>query len=248
MNQNTPIYVATVLLERNRWTDHKRPTFAVSEWGERFAEVGFDGVELWENHYRLADEAERAAIAAMPCPVVYYNTYAGFGDDGAAARQAAAEHIARLGAAGCKYNLGQDPAQRETEMRNLRAWVEALPETCLPLCECHPGTILEDPRDAHRFFREADLSRSGIIVHAMGGEQSCLDAWFDRFGADIRHLHLRVYTEPDLAGRLAYLDRLGFDGSMSIEFVEGVGEPGETIEQAFGRAVADLNALRAALT
>jgi len=247
MRQDTPIYIATVLLERNRWTLDKAPSFAVSEWGQRFHDAGFDGVELWENHLLLAMDEEQAAIQDMACPVVYYNTYAGFGDEDADALREAADWIRRLGAKGCKYNLGKDPSRRETERRNLRAWVASLPEGCMPLCECHGGTMLEDPRDAARFFQEADLPRNGIIVHAMGGDEERLHPWFDLFGPAIRHLHIVLHREPDLAGRLAYFERAGFAGSMTVEFTQGVAEPGENMADLFASAVDDLDTLRAAL-
>jgi hypothetical protein len=38
-----PVYLGTVLLEKNRWTPDKRPSFAVSDWAARIAAAGFDG-------------------------------------------------------------------------------------------------------------------------------------------------------------------------------------------------------------
>ena len=40
------IYLGTVLLERNRWTPDRIPTFKVSEWAASIRAAGFDGVIL----------------------------------------------------------------------------------------------------------------------------------------------------------------------------------------------------------
>lgn len=47
------VLIGTILLEPNRWKPGKLPSFRVSQWLDRFADAGFAGVELWENHAAL---------------------------------------------------------------------------------------------------------------------------------------------------------------------------------------------------
>ena len=63
-----PIYISSVLLEKNRWGT-RVPSLKVSDWSQRMFDAGFDGIELWENHLLLADAAEREAVLAGPMPV-----------------------------------------------------------------------------------------------------------------------------------------------------------------------------------
>ena len=56
MAEDGKIYIGTILLEVNRWTAGKEPSYLVSEWVERFAEAGFDGMELWQFHAPPDDE------------------------------------------------------------------------------------------------------------------------------------------------------------------------------------------------
>lgn len=238
------IYIGSILLERNRWAPGKRPTYRVSEWGERFAAAGFDGVELWENHLLLAPPGEQQALTQMACPVKLYNVYFTFGDDSLAARQQAAEWIRRLGVEGVKYNLGKDVALREVEMRNLRAWEEMLPSRCRLLCECHAGTILEEPAEARRFFDRAGLSRNGIIVHCFGGDRERLSEWLRLFGDEVCHVHVQTREEGERLERLQLLKKAGFRGTFTLEFTRGTGDPDENMEALFAEALKDLQFLR----
>ena len=55
-------YLASILLEPNRWKPGRPPSIRVSEWSARAAAAGFDGWELWENHYRLAEPDEQRRL------------------------------------------------------------------------------------------------------------------------------------------------------------------------------------------
>ena len=70
MDLKIPIYLSTVCLEKNRW-GRREPSFKVSEWTQRLAEYGFDGIELWEFHYLLADDAEKAKLTNLDMPMIY---------------------------------------------------------------------------------------------------------------------------------------------------------------------------------
>lgn len=230
------------------------PSFCVSDWSDRIAGGGFDGIELWENHYLQAGDDEREKLRRSARLPVIFNTYAGFSDspDDVAARARAADAAADLRAIGIKYNLGREPARLAEYRRNLLSWARALPESCRPLCECHPGTVLEKLEDAVAFFADPELSRFSVISHVSGDAdavKACVDAW----GGRLTHLHVQLrepeQANPDGRARLAacagVLRSGGFDGSASIEFTRGMGK-NERIETIFDEAIADMRAFREA--
>ncbi len=67
----TEVFLGTIVLEPNRWfgvTHERWGTTAVSAWLDAIAAAGFDGIELWESHFRDADPEERQAILDHPLP------------------------------------------------------------------------------------------------------------------------------------------------------------------------------------
>lgn len=237
-----PVYLGTILLERNRHRNNRVPTYRVSEWLVPIAEAGFDGIELWENHALLADDAEASGISSGPLPVSVFNTYAGFHDDQQPQRQKAIELIRRLKAPAVKFNFSNDISRRDEQLRNIRAFADALPGVRL-LCECHGGTIAETP-SAARGLLEAlgPADRFAAIVHLPG--KGDLSDWFDAVGPRIAHVH--VFLPPpspeadrqlqELSGLLL---RRGFAGSFTIEFTEGMNPPDETWDKMWNGAVRD---------
>ncbi len=247
-----PVYLATVCLERNRWGS-KQPSFPVSEWLPRIAQDGFDGVELWENHYLAADPAEQQRLVERAAPLAVYNSYVGFGDGASDAqqREACVAAVQRLGAGAVKFNLGAKLPRLDEYRRNFRAWADRLPARCRLLCECHNGSVLEKPEAAAEFFADLDPARFGVIVH-VAGDAAGLQRWFDRLGARITHLHLQhrtPQTDPtapegsaSLAACVAVLRSHRFAGSATVEFTRGVG-PLEDIHTLYRNACADRQAL-----
>lgn len=238
-----PIYLSTVLLEKNRWRS-RVPSFRVSAWSKHIAEAGFDGIELWENHLLLADAIERHAVRAGPAPIQILNTYCGFDDGSADARAASAELAQFLNVSAVKFNFGNDRSQAKKYIENLRAWREKLPEGCRLLCECHPYTILEEVDDAAKIL-EPLQGEIEIIVHAFGNsDETELRRWFDAFGTAVTHVHAVLKDKTHAAERLELLQQYGFNGTYSIEFCEGVAEPPEDMAELLANAAADLQFLR----
>ena len=249
------IYIATILLERNRWTPEMVPAYRVSEWVPRFAEAGFDGMELWENHAALADADELAALEACGFPVSIFNTYADFDDAGEGDRRRAAELAGRLGAERVKFNFGRDPARSDAYLRNLAAWAPMLPAGCRPLCECHPGTVLEEAEDAATVLADAADLGVEVILHALLAPEERVRRYLELFGPAVTHIHVqltdedgqrtRLDADPDLVReRLRILREGGFCGSYSLEFTAGTATPDEDMETLWQNALADLAFLR----
>lgn len=241
------VYLGTVCLERNRWGS-RQPSFRASEWIPRFMADGFDGVELWENHFLAADPEEQERLAASPLPVAVYSTYAAFEATHAATREAAAAAVVRLRAGAVKYNLGSDPSRTDEYRRSLLAWAAGLPPFCRLLCECHPGTVLDRPETAAAFLADLDPERFGGIAH-MSGDPRPFESWFTILGARVMHVHVQ-FREPALdpatpAGRekwracFSVLRAYAFAGDLTIEFTRGIGK-GEDIETLYANARRDL--------
>jgi sugar phosphate isomerase/epimerase len=249
------IYIATILLEPNRWADGMQPSYAVSEWLDRFRDAGFDGMEMWENHATLCDPRELEALSAGGFPCRIFNTYAGFAEAGTPQRARAAQLADRLGAGRVKFNFGADSERLDDYLAALNAWGGMLPAGCRPLCECHHGTVLEEPNAAADAFRRLDGVEVEVIVHPFFLSADGLRSWLDTFGASVTHAHVqlrdeggifqRLDTNPVLVDeRLGILREGGFRGSFSLEFTAGTRAPDETRQRLWRNALADLAFLR----
>ncbi len=249
------IFIGTVLLEKNRWKS-RIPSLLVSEWVDRFKKDGFDGMELWENHVLLNSPEELDALKNSGFPVTVYNSYVTFDDEGAEKRAQAADAACKLGAKAVKFNFGNDMSLRDTYIKNLKDWVSKLPSDCRILCECHSGTIMEDPAFAAEVFKELGEDRYQAIVHGMI-EPSELEKWFNHLGKAITHVHVQALQDgkyvrlrkiPErLKENLKIMKDAGFAGSYTIEFAEGCATPDENIEDVYSSALDDLQVLREAL-
>jgi sugar phosphate isomerase/epimerase len=250
-----PIYMASILLESNRWTS-RVPSYNVSDWIARFREEGFDGIELWENHALKASDEELRLIRESGFPVAVFNSYVSFGesDEEREHRSHAARLIQLFGATAVKFNVGKNPSELPAELDRLQEWAEILPASCRLLCECHPGTSLETPEAAAMALESLPAERFAAIVHAPV-EPAKLQAWFDALGGRIAHVHLQARGEDKRLLRLdsdreqvranvEVLRSNGFAGSFSIEFTEGIRAAVELPEQLYRNAVADLHFLK----
>ena len=257
-NQDWELYIATLLLEVNRHGNPKTPSFRVSEWTERFAEAGFDGMELWEYHATLAEPEEAEALQTTAFPTAIFNTYASMDEAGREDRERATRWVERLQPWGIKFNVGKEPAARETYLTTVREWRAQLPADVTLLCECHPGTIVEEPEAAKQFFDDLNVDNWGIIVHALNRIES-LQAWFDTFGSAVMHAHLQMRTDDRQVIRfdrrpertreaVRVMSDAGFQGSCSFEFTEGMRTPDENIEDLWANTLRDLAYLRTVLS
>lgn len=252
MSTQTRILLATVCLERNRWSS-KQPSFAISDWHPRILADGFDGIELWENHHLLAGAAEQGRQVETASPLAVFNTYAGFGDGEGEAqqRERAAEAAARLEARAVKYNLGREVDGLAAYRRNLLAWAALLPAECRLLCECHPGSVLEEVDAAAAFFADLDPVRFGVIAH-LAGDAEGVTKWLEAFGPRVQHLHYQKRQPVSDAEAKQWADAAaavkdhGFAGSVAIEFTRGIGKQ-EQIETLYANAKEDLAWCREAL-
>jgi len=240
------VNLGTIVLEPSRWARPKQATYAVADWADRISDAGFDGIEVWEQH---------AIDVLLPLgPPLIYNTYCGFDDESSAERWMAWQAATGLRARGMKFNVGGDEERLEEYARNLHKWINDLPDTCRPLCECHAGTIVETPRAAHDFFDAAGVD-CGIIVHAFSDTEERLSEWLSLFGPSVELVHvqlrddagrfIRLDEAPELAKRrISILRDAGFTGSYTLEFTKGTGTADDRPEVLWEHALSDLAFLR----
>ena len=246
-------YLASILLEPNRWKPGRPPSIRVSDWSARAAAAGFDGWELFENHYRKADAAERRRLEQGPLPVRVFNTYEPFDDVTRPELNEVADCARRLNAGGIKFNVGHDPAWRET----WRAAIDAFPAGPRLLCECHLGTALETPEATAGFAGLWPATPFDVIIHPFLLGPEGIARWLRLLGTRVRHAHVQMRARHDAQQFLALADDAprareclaaltagGFAGSFALEFAAPTGGAADEPEALFSAARRDLDFLR----
>jgi len=261
MTAQPEIFLGSIALEPNRWkkAEKRIPSLSVPEWSGKAREAGFDGWELWEFHYHLADKAGKAALAVTDPAVKLFNTYQLPGYNAPEFRGEVVPAVESLGESvrGIKFNLGKDDVPFAKQVDEALRWSDALPDHVRMLCECHPGTVLETPEAAARAFERWPKDRFAAILHPMRDDPEHIPGWFDALEGRIAHLHWQARGEDKkicplgeqgelLESVTRSLKRAGFSGTQSIEFVHGLGKPWESVDRLFASAVEDLRTLRAA--
>lgn len=251
----TQINLGTIVLEPNRWfgvTQDRWGTTVVSAWLDRIATAGFDGIELWESHFRDAEPSEQQAILDHPLPVAVYNTYVSFDDEDDTDRLAAAELIRRSGAAKVKWNTGseRDGASLDAYAQRLSRWAAALPGIEL-VCECHDGSAMDDPEAA-----AAVLAAGSNALFHTHDDVDLIRTKFAAYGERISHVHVNhLFTgspkladiRDELTEKIALVRSFGFDGTWTLEFVHGTGGDHDDPEAMMAQAAEDLAVLRTLL-
>ena len=256
-DQCPTIYLGSILLEPNRWSEKREPSYNVSEWIERIRAAGFDGIELWENHYYMADLAERTALESSAPFIDIFNSYTGFSAEFGESRRMTAEAVQKLQSKGVKFNIGNNPDDWDLYMETVLDWGDELPDGTRALCECHPDTLVETPEGAAKAFARWSDHRFEAIVHPFNNDESKLKAWFEALGSRITHLLMQMREEENFEMLCRIEDRaekarnafkimkdFGFKGTITVEFAKGTRTENDTAEYLFENACADLAFIR----
>lgn len=234
------IYLGSIALEKNRWAAGRIPTYRVSDYLERIKNDGFAGIELWENHYRMADHRERRKLAEAEVDFIF-NSYLSLRDGITPGLRETAAAIRELGARAVKFNYSfrdfeHEPGYTERDYviqtDNLLRFAELVPGVKL-LCECHANTLMEDPHRAGRVFAHLD-ERFGAIIH-LSDDQGHLKNCFDCYGDRICHIHTAnavagagfdclESADRQMRDNYQYAVSRGFDGTLTVEFVKNAGD------------------------
>jgi predicted RNA binding protein YcfA (HicA-like mRNA interferase family) len=264
-NQKNPIYLASVCLEKNRWTKERIPTLKVSEWVKHIHTAGFDGLELWEDHVTKTDEVEREKILTGPLPVAIFNSYAGLSESELPKRDLAAKLANDFKSYGLKYNFSKLESDWPVEIEQATQWAKRFPKDFSMLCECHPGTSAEEPAKAAVLLRQLEdrleteqvpVSISAIL-HPFSSGSTHLNDWLGCLGNRLVHAHVQMrdpQNESMVVSIRDYPDRSreilkrllgnGFAGSFTVEFVKGTRSATENLVDLFKESILDLHFLR----
>lgn len=239
------IYLGSVALEINRWAPGKIPTYRVSDFLSRITADGFDGIELWANHYLLADETEQKRLRGCG-QVAVFNSYVSFDSGLTEDLTTNAAAINALVPKAVKFNLGQ----RETtavQTETLLRFADLLKPGVRLLCECHANTLMEVPETAAEVFSRLD-ERFGAIIHLTSTYENALSC-FQCYGSRICHIHAANYQKTAFAPleqasahilrNYSLMRSMGFDGTVTLEFT-----PGDSAETMYRNAIGDLRWLR----
>ncbi|KGX90498.1 sugar phosphate isomerase/epimerase family protein [Pontibacillus marinus] len=249
----TSFFMNTVLLEKNRWEEGQNPSIAVSDWLPKLRTDGFDGIELWENHSLKASEPEIQLLKHSSIPVEVYNSYVSFEDGFEQQRAQAANMVNRLRANKIKFNFGKDPERLDEYIQNFQDWKEQLPNQCTFLCECHPGTVMEDPKIAKGVFKRIGSNDIGAMIHPFH-KGTDVKSWFKHLGEKVVYAHVSLFDGsrfhlleryPEFVeSRIQVLKENGFNGDFSLEFTEGTALENEKTEQLYHNAIRDISFLK----
>jgi sugar phosphate isomerase/epimerase len=252
------VYLASILLERNRWGPLPRyPHCQLSEWLPQIAEAGFDGIELWENHWTYAGLEARAKLVASHVPIRLFNSYLSPSTANPEEISQLASALRTLGAIvrGVKFNLADRPARTDVEFQAALRLAQQLPPGMVLYCECHADSVVDTPESAAAAFSVWPPGKFAAILHPFQNSDGDFAKWLRLMIPHLAHLHLQMRDpaenmicltdRADFARqRLRALLKAGFRGSMSLEFTGGTGQPDEDIETLWTRALGDLALIR----
>lgn len=257
MPMTNDVYLATVLLEPNRWGS-RDPSIDLREWLPRVKAAGFDGIEIWDDHLLKTEPAVAAAIASDEFPTILNHYDTGL-DASSAAREKLHKLITHIGCRGMKWNGPKGTEGAAECLRNMRPWIEQFPSNFLALCECHPGTVFENIPE----FAESTANWNTpppVILHLLNMDADDVHYMLTHFPERVAHIHLQMRHEhdnsimrlderPDLfQEQIKILKDADFAGSYSIEFTKGCTHAdGPDIETLFSHALQDLKFLRGEL-
>ncbi len=263
-----PLYLATILLERNRWNG-KGPSLIVSDWMEQIAEAGFAGLEIWMNHLLLAERSEwdliRDKTEKALLPVTIINSYVPTdrSDRAKRIREAVNEAIDFFQPDGVKINIGGKARAQANEQEIAEAldfvkeWSIQVPRRTLMLMEDHPGTFMDDEAEAARAREALGTAKFKTILHPLNLSREHLAERLEAEKDSIVHMHLQNKVDGKWASLreggeharecLQILKDKGYKGTWALEFTKGLGQ-GETTESMFRQAVQDLEYFQSVFT
>lgn len=243
------IYLGTIALEKNRWAEGKKPSYRVSSFLDRIKEDGFAGIEIWENHYMLADRQEQRKLAESGMEIIF-NSYLSLKEGMTDSLKRTAEAIWELGAVAVKYNYSlrdfeHNPGYTSLDFMEqtdtLLAFAQLLDPKVQLLCECHANTLMENPVNAGRVFKRLD-KRFGAIIH-LAAEAELAEKCFTCYGDRIRHIHTAnavgggrfenlEQADEKMRKNMNYFISQGFNGTVTVEFVKSAASPEAYYEEA----------------
>jgi hypothetical protein len=248
----TPIYLSTLLLEKNR-ANGKGPSLLVSDWMEPISEAGFGGLEIWMPHLFFSSRSEwdlireRGEEFDLATGIVSSVLPVDDSDKSQRLRDAILEACDAFRPQGLKLL----PGRGEDVLGFLKAWSRDVPRGMTILLDCREGEAGSEGLEAAREALPGE--RFQAVLHPFLFSAAEFEQVLGRFGGFIGNLGVQAKKGGQWAGLseagdeaakiIAISRKLGFKGNWSLEFTQGAGQRGEDIDEMFDQAEKDLNFL-----
>jgi len=259
-----PIYLSTMLLERNRWNG-KGPSLLVSDWMEPIAEAGFAGVEIWMPHLLFASRSEWELIKekSRESDLLLAHISAAVPADGSdksqRMREAILEACDYFRPDGLKFSLGGEArskgaAAEAAALEFLKSWIGDVQRDVGLL---HDPGLDSAPSNLAKAKKTLGGGRSKGVLHPFGMTPADVEAAMALSGDFLSAMGVQARREDqwcllsekseDSLRTIDTLRKRGFKGTWSLELTKGAGGAGESIDKLFDNAEKDLNFLLEAL-
>jgi sugar phosphate isomerase/epimerase len=234
----------TIGFQKNKWGKDKRLETPLAAILQVLAEAGYDGVEIWADHWMLATPPEQEAILAqladLTLRVAMISSYYDFttSDESAGQSMTNARRILdaarRLGSRGIRLFTGKTasrdatPAQWSRCARCLQQLCdESAADGILWCLETHSWNLMDTIEGSLRILREVGRPNIKLIFQpsTFGGDYM---AALDALAMHAAHVHATNHKGKERAlladGEIDYraviggLRRFGFDGFISVEW------------------------------
>ena len=262
---HTPIYLSTLLLEKNRWNG-KGPTLLVSDWMDYIAEAGFVGVEIWFNHLQLSSRSEWELILEksreldLTIASLHFTLPGENSLKSKKIKDVLFEAYDYFEPDSLKFSV--DPLTKLSELPNalntMRTWANDLSKNMNLLCELdaslHPRssealdkiTKLLKPLGMRLVLRPFLLSLEEVKQISANGLSG-----IGQIGVQSQNKNQWALLEENKINALqtiALIKENDFNGSWCLEFTQGVGKAKEDIDELFDNAEKDFNFISNALS
>jgi hypothetical protein len=260
----SPIYLSTVLLEKNR-ANGKGPSLLVSDWVEPVAEAGYAGLEIWMNHLLLASRSEWDLIrekcleADLVLVLAGPNLPVDPSDKSRRLRDAVLEACDSMRPEAFKFGLAGDPRRRESASPRealgfVKDWAKDVPKDVRLLSggDGRPGGdgLLEVREILGGGRYQAALRPFRLTPRMLEEALETLGGFIGNLEAQARRADQAILlseNKEEHLGIIAATLRKGFKGTWTVESTKGVGLPSENIDIMFDNAEKDFNFLIEAL-
>ena len=257
---NTVVYFSSQLLEKNRWNG-KGPSFIVSDWMGYIGEAGYAGVDLGMNQLKLSSRSEWELIkekAEDNDLALAYITATVPTDDSVKSqrlREAIIEACDYFNPDNLRFTFTEPNREgfvkpiKSSDFEMMNNWAKDLPRETNLVFESGDSSLkviteAQEFLNAKRFkgtvspflMSLADLEPSIKLPENF----ICNLSVQTKLGADWT---LLTDSEAEIKKRISLIKKLGYAGTWTLDYTDGMGAKVEDIDFVFDNAEVDLNFL-----
>ncbi len=265
---HTPIYLSTLLLEKNR-NNGKGPTLLVSDWMNYIAEAGYIGVEIWFNHLQLASRSEwdlireKALELDIRISSLHFTLPTDNSQKSKKIKEVLFEAYDHFEPDVLKFSRSSSAASAATEtdlisaLQLMNNWAKDISKNAMVIYDIDPA---QQPRNAASY----NALKSLLVPHKMKFvcrpfllsatelKELCLNG-LETVGqmgvqSEIKNQWAGLNeNKPISLQTINQIKEQGYNDSWCLEFTRGAGIAKENIDDLFDNAENDLNFLSGAL-